>query len=707
MKRIVGLIVFGGLLLGVANAQGEKPAKTGAAAPFVFSIDKDKVYADEFERQYLKNINLKEDAVTSKDIRNYLDLYIKFKLKVQDAKDAGLDTATAYVQELQMYRDQLARNYLYDRSVTDALVKEAYDRMQSEVKVSHILILCSPDASDADQKKALDKIENIHRMLMRNPTALNFGDIARTESEDVGTKSAGGDLGWMTALQVVYEFENQAYTTPLGGISPVFKTEFGYHILMVNDKRVNRGDIKVNHILVRVMNKDESSDTEARKKIDEIMLNISSGKETFENMAKTYSEDYNSRYNGGAMDYINVTQFVGDVDRQYWADQAFSLKKDGDITTPFRTNYGWHLLQRVNLRPLRSFEDKEMRSILKMDVQKNQRSQISVDSLVVKIKKENGFKLNNVAVDAVIQYLDSNFMSGKFDEMAMPEMHKVIKMDGKKKTVTEFNLRKMEVFKLGEESYSVADLFTNFTYNTKPVTGTKRDGVERILNGWIDKTCVEYQNEHLEEKSVEFRDIYQEYKEGILMFNRMQQLVWDRANNDTVGLKAYFAQHQSEYNWNNRFDVGVYFCNDAKMMKTVAKQVKKGISSDSLRRQHTKQNILDFSYRTGKFEMSDTFLFAPSPILKMMFADLSAEKPKYNKPGIYQVGQVGADFIVIKVNAYLPAGPKTLDETRGPVASKYQEQLEREWIESLRNRYAVTVNESAMQDIETKLVNKK
>ncbi len=633
MKRIVGLIVFGGLLLGVANAQGEKPAKTGAAAPFVFSIDKDKVYADEFERQYLKNINLKEDAVTSKDIRNYLDLYIKFKLKVQDAKDAGLDTATAYVQELQMYRDQLARNYLYDRSVTDALVKEAYDRMQSEVKVSHILILCSPDASDADQKKALDKIENIHRMLMRNPTALNFGDIARTESEDVGTKSAGGDLGWMTALQVVYEFENQAYTTPLGGISPVFKTEFGYHILMVNDKRVNRGDIKVNHILVRVMNKDESSDTEARKKIDEIMLNISSGKETFENMAKTYSEDYNSRYNGGAMDYINVTQFVGDVDRQYWADQAFSLKKDGDITTPFRTNYGWHLLQRVNLRPLRSFEDKEMRSILKMDVQKNQRSQISVDSLVVKIKKENGFKLNNVAVDAVIQYLDSNFMSGKFDETNMPEMHKVIKMDGKKKIVTEFNLRKMEVFKLGEESYSVADLFTNFTYNTKPVTGTKRDGVERILNGWIDKTCVEYQNEHLEEKSVEFRDIYQEYKEGILMFNRMQQLVWDRANNDTVGLKAYFAQHQSEYNWNNRFDVGVYFCNDAKMMKTVAKQVKKGISSDSLRRQHTKQNILDFSYRTGKFEMSDTFLFAPSPILKMMFADLSAEKPKYNKPG--------------------------------------------------------------------------
>ena len=276
-----------------------------------------------------------------------------------------------------------------------------------------------------------------------------------------------------------------------------------------------------------------------------------------------------------------------------------------------------------------------------MDVQKNQRSQISVDSLVVKIKQENGFKLNNAAVDAVVGYLDSNFMKGKFDEASMPEMHKVTKMEGKKKVTTEFNLRKMEVFKLGEDSYSVADLFTQFTYNNKPIVGSKKEGVTRILNEWIDKTCVEYQNDHLEEKSTEFRDIYQEYKEGILTFNRMQQLVWDRANNDTVGLKEYFAQHQSEYNWNNRFDVGVYFCNDAKMMKTVAKQVKKGISADSLRREHTKKNILDFSYRAGKFELSDTFLFSPSPILNQLFADLSAAKPKYNKPGIYQVGQVG------------------------------------------------------------------
>lgn len=334
MKRIVGLFVGGCLILCSVSAQNEKRNSDGdvnlsvqVPKPFVFSINQDKVYADEFERQFLKNINLKEDPISAKDIRSYLDLYIKFKLKVQDAKDAGLDTATAYLQELQMYRDQLARNYLYDRAVTESLIKEAYDRLKYEVRVSHILVLVSPDASEADKKKALDKIEEMHGKLMRNPTVENFGDMARNESEDAGTKSSGGDLGYMTALQVVYEFENQAYNTAVGGISSVFKTEFGYHILLVTDKRANRGDIKVNHILVRVMNKDENSDTEARKKIDEIAANMAAGKETFENMAKTYSEDYNSRYNGGAMDYINTAQFVGDIDRQYWADQAFTLKK--------------------------------------------------------------------------------------------------------------------------------------------------------------------------------------------------------------------------------------------------------------------------------------------------------------------------------------------------------------------------------------------
>ncbi|MSP58416.1 MAG: hypothetical protein EXR17_06080 [Flavobacteriaceae bacterium] len=709
MKIIVATTLVSGLFLSNLFAQVSTSQKESfqSAKPFVFSINEDKVYADEFKRQFLKNINPKEDPISQADISNYLDLYIKFKLKVKDSKDAGLDTATAYVQELQMYRDQLARNYLYDRAVTETLIKEAYDRMKFELRVSHILVLQAPDAPESDQKKALEKIEAIQRMLAKQPSAENFGEIARTESEDVGTKNNGGDLGYLTALQVVYEFENQAYKTPMGEFSEVFKTDFGYHILFVTDKRLNRGNIKVNHILIRVMNKDENTDSEAKKKIDEIAASISSGKETFDNMARTNSEDYNSRYNGGQMDYMNVTQFVGDLDRQYWISQAFGLKKDGEMTVPFRTNYGWHLLQRVAVKPIGSFEDNELKALLKTEVQKNQRSQISIDSLVGKIKKQNKFILNPTTIDIVLSYLDSNFMKGKFDETRMPELHTLAIGSGEKATKTQFNLRKMEVFNLGGEEFSVADLFIQLSYNTKPITGSKKEGLSKIVDAWINQSCVEYQNLHLEEKSLEFKDIYQEYKEGILMFNRMQELVWDRANRDSVGLEKYFVEHQSAYVWGNRFDVEVYFCNDAKMMKSVAKGIKKGLSADSLRRQYTKKNILDFSSRMGKYEISDTFLFAPSKVLNILFEDASSPNSKYKKPGIYSMGQVADDFVVLKVKRFSAPSPKLLDETRGPLASKYQEQLEKQWIESLKNRYTIYIDKSVLQSLQDELVNTK
>ncbi len=476
MKIVVVTTLVSGLFLSnlLAQVNTSRTESSQVAKPFVFSINEEKVYADEFERQFLKNINLKEDTISQADITNYLDLYVKFKLKVKDAKDAGLDTAIAYVQELQMYRDQLARNYLYDRAVTETLIQEAYDRMKFELRVSHILVLVAPDAPEADQKKALEKIEAIQRMLVRQPSAENFGEIARTESEDVGTKNNGGDLGYLTALQVVYEFENQAYKTPVGEFSEVFKTDFGYHILFVTDKKINRGDIKVNHILIRVLNKDENTDSEAKKKIDEIAASINSGKETFDNMARTHSEDYNSRYNGGQMDYMNVTQFVGDLDRQYWIGQAFGLKKDGEMTVPFRTNYGWHILQRMAVKPIGSFEDNEVKSFLKTEVQKNQRSQISIDSLVEKIKKQNKFTLNAMAVDAVLSYLDSNFMKGKFDETLLPEIHTQVIGSAKKPVKTKFNLRKMEVFNLGGEQFSVADLCIQLSNNTKPISGSKK-----------------------------------------------------------------------------------------------------------------------------------------------------------------------------------------------------------------------------------------
>ena len=698
MRTIKSVALFFICLVSLSSVK----AQDKTSEPVVFTVNgKQKVYLGEFERQFLKNLNLNEKKVTAKDIDDYLKLYVKFKLKIQDAIDAGKDTVAAYKQELSMYREQLARNYLYDRAVTESLISEAYERLKSQVKVSHILIMCSRDASEADVTKASKRIGEIYQALKRNPTAQNFADYAKTDSDDPGTKNSGGSLGWMTALQVVYEFENQAYNTPVGGISEPFRTDFGYHIVRVEDIRKSPGDVKVKHILIRVGQNSENTDEVAKQKINDILSKIKSKSSTFEDMAKTYSEDFNSRYNGGELDWVNITQFVGDIERQDWISKAYSLKP-GEITEPFRTGFGWHLLQLVEKRGLGSYD--QMKVQLKNQVQQNQRSQISVDSLITKVKKQENYKLNQVALNYLIQSLDSNFMNGTFKLEMLPK--KFIKKEKNEKTkkevVTEFDFLQMELFNLANESYTVEDFAVRLVNGKKKISGAKKEAVESKLNAWVNDLCVNYQNTHLEEKSVEFRDIYQEYREGILMFNRMQEKVWDKANNDSIGLVEYFKKHNKEYTWNDRFHVEAYYCVDEKMMKQVFKQVKKGIPADSLKRMHTSngRGRLDFDYRIGKYQSTDTFLFPQKKVLYNIF-----NTPEYRtaKNKVFKMGLVGNDYVVLKVREFLPAGLKSLDETRGPVASKYQEELEVLWLNELAAKYPVDINQSTVDAFKLKL----
>ena len=688
MNRIrIALFALLGVITGALNAQNS--SVVFVVNPAVANQMGQEVTYGEFKRQFLKNINLDERQVTAAEIDEYLQLYIRFKLKIQDAVESGQSENSAYLQELGMYREQLARNYLYDRQVTADLIEEAYDRMRSEVRVSHILIACPRGASAQTEAQAKGRMEEIYQQLRRNNTAENFASMAETNSDDPGTKSAGGDLGWMTAMQVVYEFENYAYNTPVGDISPVFRTDFGYHVLRVTAKRPNRGDVKVRHILIRVTAPGEEYDDAALKKMEEIRNQIVSGQASFEEMARNYSEDYNSRYNGGIMDYVNTTQYIGDPDRQLWVDKAFSMTEKGEISSVFRTNYGYHLLQLVDVRPMASFD--QMRSSLKQQVQQNARSKVSIDALVEKVKRENNFTENPQAYQAFLSVLDSSFLNGSFDMDALPKSY-----DNKGKR---FNLLDMELFRLGNESYTVEDFALFIQNNRRAMNSGKAEAFASEYQQWVSESCVANQNEHLEERSEEFRDIYQEYREGILMFNRMQQLVWDRANNDSAGLAQYFAEHRDAYRWDDRYHVDIYYCSDAKMMKTVAKQVKKGVQADSLLRMHTRNNPLGFNYRMGYYQWSDTGLVPNPAVLNTLFSN-SAYK---SQTGLVKLNQVGEDWILVNIHGFLPAGPKALSECRGPVTSRYQEELERRWMDELENRYEVSINYESVEALKKEL----
>ena len=678
------------LLLGLSSAlSAQNESVVFVVNPAVSNQMGQEVTYEEFKRQFLKNINLEEHQVTAAEIDEYLQLYIRFKLKIQDAVEAGQNENSAYLQELAMYREQLARNYLYDREVTADLIEEAYDRMRSEVRVSHILIACPRGANAQTEAQAKGRIEEIYQQLKRNNTAENFASLAETNSDDPGTKSAGGDLGWMTAMQVVYEFENYAYNTPEGDISPVFRTDFGYHILRVTAKRPNRGDIKVRHILIRVTAPGEEYDDAALKKIEEIRAQISSGQASFEEMARNYSEDYNSRYNGGVMDYVNTPQYIGDPDRQKWVDQAFLLTEPGQMSPVFRTNYGYHLVQLMDIKPMASFD--QMRSYLKQQVQQNARSKVSIDALVNKVKKENNFTENKSTYQAFLSVLDSSFVQGAFQVDALPKSYN---KDGKR-----FNLLDMELFRLGNDDYTVEDFALYLQTNRHAMNMDLAAAYESEYQAWVSQSCGENQNEHLDERSAEFRDIYQEYREGILMFNRMQELVWDKANNDSAGLAQYFGEHRNDYRWNDRYHVDIYYCSDAKMMKTVAKQVKKGIQADSLLRMHTKNNPLGFNYRMGYYQWSDTGLVPNPAVLNTLFSN-SAYR---SQTGIIKLNQIGEDWVVVNLHGFLPAGPKELSECRGPVTSRYQEELEQRWMDDLESRYEVSINYETVEALKKEL----
>lgn len=697
---LVILFCVQGSLYGQQNPQSNSVVsqknQTTEGSSVLLTIAKNDIMVSEFERQFLKNLNIKEKPITSADIDEYLKLYIRFKMKIQDALDAGKDTILAYKQELAMYRDQLSRNYLYDRRVTQKLIDEAFERMRFEVKVSHILISCPRNANKEAEGKAEKRIKEIQGALKRDPSKETFATFAKTDSDDPGTKFNGGQLGYLTALQVVYEFENEAYNTAIGSISGVFRTDFGFHILRVDDKRENLGDVRVRHILLRTGPNSNNTNEEAEKKINEIVSKINTNAETFDVMARTHSEDFSSKYNGGLIDWLNTTQFVGDVERQEWIGRALALPKDGDITTPFKTSFGWHILQRVAVRPLGNYD--QLKVMLKNKVQQNQRSQISVDSLVEKIKNEEGYKLNQTMYSKLMELLiqDSTVRLGKFTTTSIPE--KITIKEGK--NIKEFKFLTAELFNFAGESYTVEAFSNLIQSNTKPISNTTEEFLKLEFNSWVRNVCVSYQNQHLEEKSTEFRDIYNEYRDGILMFNRMQEVVWDKANTDSVGLADYFKNHQSEYHWNDRFYVEFYFSSNEKMMKTVFKQVKKGISPDTLKKIHTKKSQLDFDYRIGKYQLSDTFLFPQQSVLTKLFSDPIFRK---KQTGVYKMGQIGSDYVVVKVKEFLPAGPKKLEETRGPVASKYQSQLESMWISSLENKYPININQEELLKLKKKL----
>ena len=625
----------------------------------LFTIDSKPYYTDEFSRIYNKNIDLVKDE-SQKDLKQYLELFIGYKLKVNKALKLGLDKNANYITELKSNRTQLAKNYLTDSKVTQELIDEAYSRLQKEVRASHILLIVDENAAPADTLLAYNKCLAIRKRAIAGE---DFGKLAQENSMDTSAKENNGDLGYFSAFRMVYPFESGAFNTKKGEISNPVRSRFGYHLIKVIDLRDNRGEMNVAHIMI-MKPTDPSKEAEAKSKINDIYKKIQQG-ENFETLAKDFSEDKSSSDKGGALNRFAS----GQLSSNEFEDIAFSLTKENPLSKPFQSQYGWHIVKFIERFPVKSA--KEMQQDLNAKISKDERSRKISNSVNNKLKKEYPTKRNDKIYDAVAKSITAEYTAGtwkipedkNFNESFLTIRDKQITA----RSFLEYVFEQQKSFK--DSKLSLKNISDNI--------------YEKFLNEQLNK----FADENLESRFSEFANVMEEYKDGLLLFDLMEKEIWEKSKTDTVGLKKFHSLHREKYVWKNRLDLLIASSSKEDVAKNVIQMLKTGKSAEDIKKAFNTDKVVDIMISEGIYEEGNAVI----------------PKNVTAKVGVTDVLQNGAYFYVTKVKKILPAGEKTFEEAKGKVINDYQQNLEENWVSELKKEFTVVVNQNVFEKVKRDL----
>ncbi len=672
MKRVW---FFAAFIFFAANVHAQK----GLMKKELLNIDGQKITAGEFLSIYNKNSTEGENTTSLQD---YLQLYINFRLKVLEAENLKMDTVAAFKRELKGYRKQLARHYFVDEKVMDSLVKEAYNRMQYDVRASHILIRLSPDASPADTLKAWNKINKIRSEIMNG---LDFGKAAMRYSEDpsargrkaIPGKQRGhlgnhGDLGFFSVFNMVYPFETAAYTTPVGSVSKPVRTRYGYHLIKVTDKRPAMGVAKVEHIFVALKPGFTPADSAAKaKKIQNIYRIIKEGM-PFEEAAKKYSEDRGSANNGGKLPKFSsgriVPQFVSQIDKL----------QPGQISKPFQTRYGFHIIKLLSRKQPGTF--KQEQSMLKERVARDQRAEKSKEAVLTKIKKDNNLRIYTDAKQALFNAIDSLTLKGQFKADSLPGV---------------WNNAIMEIGKKDPKVYTQQDFARFLEKHQQGKSYQDKSAMfNHLFKQFVDENSLRYENEHLEDFYPDFKAIMTEYHDGILLFNLTDKLVWSEAMKDTLGLQAFYKNHRQQYKHGREMEAIIFSCpkQSLSQMESLMEQYKDKAQLLQAIRHNKVKDINGLKADSGTFQKGENRLL-----------DQTSWKTGLSKP---VPSEVENKVSLVYIRKIIPPGIMTFEHARGLVTSDYQDYLDKQWTQQLRRKYPVHVNEKVLHKL-VKLQSKK
>lgn len=460
----------------------------------LFTINDEIYYTSEFLSVCKKNNALIQNS-NNTSIEDYLQLFVIYKLKVKEAKELGIDTLPEFKNELATYKEQLVLPYLKDKKVTNKLVKEAYKRLQKEVSTSHILITVKPNATPKDTLAAYQKIIEAQKLILAGE---DFSVVAKKYSQDPSVSKKGGEIGYFTALQMVYQFENVAYSTKINEVSKPFRTKFGYHILKVNGIRPAKGEVEVAHI--RLNNKSEKT----KVKIDSIYSLILKEPSNFGQLAKELSDDTSSAADGGKLKRFGASKMV-----EIFSNVAFSLKNEGDISKPFQSDYGWHILKLLHKYPLQSFSNLE--KTLTKKVESDARSELIGKSVVDSLTTVYNIEVNNTAL---AQFSSDNWK-------LQPENFKS-------------TLLTIDNYKINQSD------FINYLNSI-------RNSSIKDFEAFKGKQVLQYYTANIQDTNIEFSTVYKEFEEGMLLFEMLDKQVWQKSK-DSSGLANYYKLNRATYN---------------------------------------------------------------------------------------------------------------------------------------------------------------
>lgn len=620
----------------------------------LFTVENTPVLASEFLRVYNKNLDLVKDE-SQKDVDGYLTLFINFKLKLIEARALGFDKKLQYIKELESYKKQLAKNYLTDHKVTDHLVKEAYERISYDVKASHVLVKIAEHERDTTTAYAT--------ILKFRERLLNEGFENIQKEIHNGKTIFAEDLGYFSGFKMVYDFENVAFNTPVGEVSQPFRTSFGYHVVKIFDKRKSRGEVTVGHIMISNNQKDSIIKPEVR--IQEIYKLIQQG-ENFESLAKQFSDDKSSAKNGGKLAAFKS----GQLSSTEFEDIAFNLKEINNISKPFKTDYGWHIAKLLRKNPVPSFEDSK--SELELKVQRDSRSKLINTALLDTLKKRYNIQSTNPDLAYFESILNEEFFKRGW---SIPS-----------------NLEKDKSFlKIGQEQLTYND-FSTFLLNSQKRQLAKKPFNEVIneqYNAFLNTKLLAYQEDNLEFENLEFAEILNEYREGLMLFDLMETKIWNAVKLDTVGLQTFFNENKANYTWQKRIDAVVATSAKENDINTVKKTLENGVTLEDIKaqlNQNDSQNVIFTSdiMNADHQALPEGFVF---------------------KEGVSKVYFYNDAYHVIDVKRIIPETEKTLEEAKGRVINDFQDEVEKNWLKKLENTYKVEVNNNVLEKIKTLINN--